>query len=257
MVLALQATLISFTLGILGAWDPSKFEVSVVVAVLIIGCLVTHTFLDIIPSVYLGAPEADTALSVLPGHRLMLAGRGYEAIKCSALGSFGSVLVALLALFPARLLMGSPVYAYEKLWPFIPFILIIIVTLLILNERGEKPDFAGKKPPKLVHLKISIEDSSKQYQENEEKSKLKQKLIPIKDVPNHAGESVWVRGVVTRIANPNHVFSLHVFFKKIQFRGIISRLLTYLESKTYLSAKSISQATCDAKWILIPQKNRK
>jgi putative membrane protein len=101
MVLALQTTLISFSLAFLGVWDPSSFEVSIIVAVLIIGCLVTHTFLDIIPSVFLGAPEADTALSVPPDHKLMLAGRGYEAIKCSALGSFGSVLVAMLALFPA------------------------------------------------------------------------------------------------------------------------------------------------------------
>ena len=119
MVLALQATLLTFALAFVGAWDPSTFELAIIISALIIGCLVTHTFLDIIPSVFLGAPDTDTALSVLPGHKLMLAGRGYEAIKCSALGSFGSVLVALVALFPARYLMGSPVYAYEKMWPFI------------------------------------------------------------------------------------------------------------------------------------------
>ncbi len=149
VVLALQTSLISFTLAFLGSMDPSTFEIAIIITSLIIGCLITHTFLDIIPSVFLGAPEEDTALSVLPGHKLMLAGRGYEAIKCSALGSFGSVIVAVIALFPARLLMGSPVFAYEKLWPFIPFILILIVTLLILNERGELPELESKKPPKL------------------------------------------------------------------------------------------------------------
>ena len=204
MVLALQATLISFSLAFLGAWGPSTFEVSIVVAVLIIGCLITHTFLDIIPSVFLGAPEADTALSVLPGHRLMLVGCGYEAIKCSALGSFGSVLVALIALFPARLLMGSPVYAYEKLWPFIPFILIIIVTLLILNEQGELPDLEMGRQIKLRRLKITVERKLKETNDTDGKSE--REKVPISEIPDHVGEVVIVEGKVNRIANPKNVF---------------------------------------------------
>jgi TctA family transporter len=204
MVLALQATLISFSLAFLGAWDPSAFEVSIVVAVLIIGCLVTHTFLDIIPSVFLGATEADTALSVLPGHKLMLAGRGYKAIKCSALGSFGSVLVALLALFPARLLMGSPVYAYEKLWPFIPFILMIIVTLLILNEQGEPPDLELGRRIKSRRLKITVKKII--HVDDVEKGKSKNKKIPLSEVSDHVEEMVCVKGKVNRIANSKNVF---------------------------------------------------
>jgi len=206
MVLALQATLMSFALAFIGAWDPSTFELAIIISALIIGCLVTHTFLDIIPSVFLGAPEEDTALSVLPGHRLMLAGRGYEAIKCSALGSFGSVLAALVALFPARFLMGSPVYAYEKLWPFIPFILMIIVTLLILNERGELPELGGKKPPKLKNLKISLVTKTEPKQEGEETKTVPGKFILINDIPEHTGETIEVKGKVTRIANPRNAF---------------------------------------------------
>ncbi len=196
----------SFALAFLGAWDPSTFEVAIIIVSLIIGCLITHTFLDIIPSVFLGAPDEDTALSVLPGHRLMLAGRGYEAIKCSALGSFGSVLVALLALFPARLLMGNPINAYEKLWPFIPFILIIIVSLLILSERGEKPDFSVSKPPKLGSLKISLARLAKPKAKGETTSTSKRETIPIAYSPNPAGESVRVKGSVTRIANDHDCF---------------------------------------------------
>ncbi len=205
MILALQASLIGFAFGMLEAFEPSNFEVSIIITALIIGCLITHTFLDIIPSVFLGAPDEDTALSVLPGHRLMLMGRGYEAIKCSALGSFGSVLVALLALFPARLLMGSPINAYEKLWPFIPFILIIIVSLLILSERGEPPDPTRKRPPKLGILKISLELLSKSNKKNGTTTS-KRNTIPIKEIPEHFGETIWVKGVVTRIANPRAYF---------------------------------------------------
>jgi TctA family transporter len=201
MVLALQATILAFALAFVGAWEPSTFELAIIISALIIGCLVTHTFLDIIPSVYLGAPDSDTALSVLPGHRLMLAGRGYEAIKCSALGSFGSVLVALVALFPARFLMGSPVYAYEKMWPFIPFILMTIVTLLILNERGELPDPQMGRPIKLKKLKIEVRKVLK-----EEDPKENEEQVNISDIQNHVGGSITVKGKITRHANAKNVF---------------------------------------------------
>ncbi|NLX50456.1 MAG: hypothetical protein GXY82_11445 [Methanospirillum sp.] len=49
--------------------------------------LITHSFLDNIPSTFLGVPEADTVLSVLPAHALCLEGRGEEAVRCSAIGS--------------------------------------------------------------------------------------------------------------------------------------------------------------------------
>jgi TctA family transporter len=200
LVLALQASLMAFTFTIFGD-GAGTFEIAIIISSLIIGCLVTHTFLDIIPSVFLGAPDEDTALSVLPGHRLMLKGRGYEAIKCSALGSFGAVLAALLALFPARLLMGTPIDAYEKLWPFIPFILIIIVSLLILNERGELPDISLKKPYKLKRLKISVEQVSDSQEES-----IEDDIISISNIPKHADSSIWIKGTVTRIANLKNMF---------------------------------------------------
>jgi TctA family transporter len=204
MVLALQATLMAIAMAFVGAWNPSTFELAIIISALIIGCLVTHTFLDIIPSVFLGAPDADTALSVLPGHKLMLAGRGYEAIKCSALGSFGSVLVALVALFPARLLMGSPIYAYEKMWPFIPFILITIVTLLILNERGELPDLEMGRPIKLKRLKIKVIKIFKDEEEKKPETKINK--MKISDIPKHIGKTVAVEGKITKRANTKTVF---------------------------------------------------
>ena len=51
------------------------------VAIFIFSMALTHTFLDMIPSIFLGAPNEDTALAVLPGHRMLLDGIGYEAIR--------------------------------------------------------------------------------------------------------------------------------------------------------------------------------
>jgi len=57
------------------------------IAVMILSNSVTQTFVDIIPSIFLGAPEADTALAVLPGHRLLMEGRGSEAVRLSAIAA--------------------------------------------------------------------------------------------------------------------------------------------------------------------------
>ncbi|MEM7821789.1 MAG: tripartite tricarboxylate transporter permease, partial [Candidatus Aenigmatarchaeota archaeon] len=49
--------------------------------VLIVSIAITQIFISFIPSIFLGAPDENTALSVLPGHRLLFEGKGYEAIK--------------------------------------------------------------------------------------------------------------------------------------------------------------------------------
>jgi putative membrane protein len=66
-----------------------------VVAVSMFAALITHTFLDILPSTFLGIPDPDTALCVLPAHSLCLEGRGMEAVRISALGSASAVILSL------------------------------------------------------------------------------------------------------------------------------------------------------------------
>ncbi|HEX7468624.1 MAG TPA: tripartite tricarboxylate transporter permease, partial [Methanobacterium sp.] len=61
--------------------------------VLLISMAISHALLEFIPSMFLGVPEEGTVLSVLPGHHLLLQGRGKEAIRLVALGGFGAVLV--------------------------------------------------------------------------------------------------------------------------------------------------------------------
>ncbi|RJS70734.1 hypothetical protein CW714_06865, partial [Methanophagales archaeon] len=54
-----------------------------------------YKYIKTIPAAFVGAPEADTALSLLPAHRLLLEGRAYEATVLSAIGSFGAVIFSL------------------------------------------------------------------------------------------------------------------------------------------------------------------
>jgi putative membrane protein len=74
VLLSLQAVLLS----VLGP---------VALAGALFAALITHTFVDAVPSTFLGIPEADTSLAVLPAHALCLEGNGEEAVRIAALGS--------------------------------------------------------------------------------------------------------------------------------------------------------------------------
>src|SRR3989344_3298487 len=47
--------------------------------VFIVSMAICQTFVDFIPSIFLGAQEDGTELSVLPGHQLLKKGLGYQA----------------------------------------------------------------------------------------------------------------------------------------------------------------------------------
>lgn len=104
------------------------------VAVMILSNSVAHTFHDIISAIFLGAPSDDMALAVLPGHTLLLEGRGAEAIRLSALGSAGSVAFAVLIALPLSMLFKT---GYEIIQSYLAWILILVVVIMILTEKGE------------------------------------------------------------------------------------------------------------------------
>ncbi|NJD78774.1 MAG: hypothetical protein FIB08_17055 [Candidatus Methanoperedens sp.] len=119
------------------------------IAVIILSNSITQTFIDIIPSVFLGAPEADTALAVMPGHALLMEGRGGEAVRLSALGCAGAVVVSLLLAFPLGIFFLN---ACGALNDYIGWILVFIVILMIATENGEVVEGQGS----LVHLKFKM-----------------------------------------------------------------------------------------------------
>jgi putative membrane protein len=65
-------------------------------AAFIISLAITHTFLDFLPSIFLGCPNEDTALSILPGHKYLLKGEGYEAARLTLLGSLSAIGIFLV-----------------------------------------------------------------------------------------------------------------------------------------------------------------
>ncbi|MCK4968439.1 MAG: tripartite tricarboxylate transporter permease [Candidatus Aenigmarchaeota archaeon] len=107
---------------------------------IIIGCFlislaITHSFVDFIPSIYLGAPDSTTALAVLPGHKYLLKGLGHMAVFLSVAGGISSIIL-LLILSPLLFLILPKLYATIKY--FIPLILVLIVIYMIFLEKNKK-----------------------------------------------------------------------------------------------------------------------
>lgn len=111
------------------------FTSPIVLAVFIISLAITHTFLDAIPSIYLGAPTEAQALNVLPGHRLLLKGLGHNAVMYTVIGALGSLLLSIL-LFPLFIV------SMEKLSPvvnsIVGYLLIGVMVYMILKDKGKR-----------------------------------------------------------------------------------------------------------------------
>ncbi|MCD6237085.1 MAG: tripartite tricarboxylate transporter permease, partial [Thermoplasmata archaeon] len=104
----------------------------------IVSVAIAHTFVNIIPATFLGAPDEETALSVLPAHKLLLEGKGYEAIALSALGSFGAIIFSTALIFPFKFVLSRPLDLYSILNNNMFWILLAIVILMVATERGSR-----------------------------------------------------------------------------------------------------------------------
>ena len=85
----LAGVLLSLQVALLSFFGP------LVLAGAMFAALITHTFVDSIPSTFLGIPDADTSLAVLPAHALCLEGNGEEAVRIAALGSACAMVISV------------------------------------------------------------------------------------------------------------------------------------------------------------------
>ncbi|MEK6893923.1 MAG: tripartite tricarboxylate transporter permease [Nanoarchaeota archaeon] len=97
----------------------------------IVSLAMTHTILDFIPSILTGATDDESFLSVLPGHEMLIKGKGREAILLVILGALTSIPLILIIIIPFIKII--PII-YKSIIYFIPFILIFISIYAILRE---------------------------------------------------------------------------------------------------------------------------
>ncbi|MBZ6493744.1 tripartite tricarboxylate transporter permease [Natrinema longum] len=112
---------------------------------LFVGCAmlaagVVHTFLNAVPAMALGVPDAEMAVTALPGHRMVLEGRGYEAIRLSAIGSILAVLAAVPLAVPVT---WAVMAVYPTVRAHLSLVLAMVVVALIASEHTWRGRFGG------------------------------------------------------------------------------------------------------------------
>lgn len=105
----------------------------IVLVIFIVAMSITHSFLDFIPSIFLGAPDEDSFLAVLPGHELLKKGKGYEAVVLALYGSASALFIVLICI-PIFLFILPTIHNYLAI--LIPYILIFLSLFLILREEN-------------------------------------------------------------------------------------------------------------------------
>lgn len=104
------------------------------VMAMIIASAVAYTIANIIPATFLGVPSEDTAIAILPAHKMVLEGRGFEALSISCFSSLLSVFLSLPLFFTAIFVSLN----YDFFKKMTPFVLISIAVLLVMSEKGEE-----------------------------------------------------------------------------------------------------------------------
>lgn len=98
----------------------------------VIGISITNTFVNFLPSILIGVPETDTALSVLPGHKYALQGKGFEAIKLTV---FGGVISSIFSILFLPLLFLIIPLIYPLLQEVMHFLLIGLLLFMLWRDK--------------------------------------------------------------------------------------------------------------------------
>lgn len=99
----------------------------------IAGLSVSHTFHDFLPAIFLSAPEADAALSSIPGTEMASEGRGIEAFYYTVAGGIFSVIVFLF-MAPVLFLGLKSIYGFFE--PLMAVILLFFLVLMIVESNS-------------------------------------------------------------------------------------------------------------------------
>ncbi|MBC5792945.1 MAG: tripartite tricarboxylate transporter permease [Nanohaloarchaea archaeon] len=99
----------------------------------IAGLSVSHTFHDFLPSIFLGVPEAETALASVAGADMANEGKGIEAFHYTVLG--GSISVIVMIMLSPLLILFLP-YFYKLVNPVMFYVLVFFQLVLVFNSEG-------------------------------------------------------------------------------------------------------------------------
>lgn len=103
--------------------------IPVCVASCIVSASVVHSFVDYVPSVYIGAPDPDDCISMLPGHRLLNEGRAMVAVRSAAIGSLVGACAAVAIAIPLQMLLLNGLGDYLDSIT----VIVLVATILLMG----------------------------------------------------------------------------------------------------------------------------
>ena len=101
----------------------------------VIALSITDLFMNYIPNIFLSVPDSSLVLNVLPGHKLVLEGKGYEALFISILSAFGTLILTVVLLPVLIKILPS---IHSSIYPFIHILLFLTIIWMCLIEKGIK-----------------------------------------------------------------------------------------------------------------------
>ena len=130
----LMAVGLPFTTDALSGIVPAG-QVPILMSSAVVSAAVVHSFTDFVPSVFVGAPDEDEILSLLPGHRLLRDGKGMLAVRSAASGSLVGASASIILAIPLQYVMLSGLSGIlERIT--VPM-LIVVIAATVLHEKGE------------------------------------------------------------------------------------------------------------------------
>ncbi len=109
----------------------SGYFASYEIALILFIASIVYAFVNIIPAVLIGVPDEDTSLAVFPAHRLVLDGKGFDALTISAISSFLAIAISI----PIYYLFLQFSGIFGSLIRFTKIVLILISIYIILLEK--------------------------------------------------------------------------------------------------------------------------
>lgn len=91
----------------------------------------TYSALSFLPSIFLGIPEGDTQIALLPGQRMLMEGRGLEAVGIVA---FAIIVASVVSAGSIPIVMPFLPFAFDFVHPYVGYILVVASVVLLLNE---------------------------------------------------------------------------------------------------------------------------
>ncbi len=131
----IHINLVAFFILNLGIFSGNA-SIALTLVVFIVAMSITHTFIDFIPSIFLGAPDEDSVLSVLPGHEMLIKGKAYEAVILTLYGCSAGIFLILL--FSPLFILFLPTI-YNGARTIMPIILLVTLFFLFYFEKSSRP----------------------------------------------------------------------------------------------------------------------